>query len=310
MENIISKLKNNYIDYICALIILIIAISFSLCAFFHLLQFNLTSLVNKIIIFLSLFLFFLFALIEFCLPLLKAFLNGKWKYMMILAAIAITSITFLLLPYKFVPFRTTHTLTISVPATSSAVILEKAEDMEGEEIALTQFGIPKTWTLINIRPGKSYQFQDELTGNVVLTVHAADTPAALNVDWDGKTIKYTIAQNISPMTIATDASSWGKPTNAHIALAILSLIVDGISCISLLILLAQLVMGWLGRWADTSEVIRLEFNPLTFVVLLINLALISVTVFITNKYSSDDAVEIMKMSLFVWGLYFIRRLND
>jgi hypothetical protein len=280
----------------------IISIFLALSAFFRFLQFNQTGYLGKIFIFLPLYLFFFFSLIEFCPPSLNHFFKNRINIIIAVGAIITVTVVFNFLPYQFAPFRTQHTLTISVPETSSPITLQKITDIAGNNIDSTDansFAIPDS---IIIQPSESLSLKQAMTGGVTIFVTANHFPANVEVNWDGVVNQYEISLDKVEIKITTKASSWGVPTASHVILAVLNLFSDWVSCIFLLILMIRLGITWINK--NGLKFSEPQFiNP--FFLLIQFVLLVGAGVFINIPDSSQYLLYVLiGISLSLWVLLF------
>jgi len=166
-KNYFSEIKSQY-DWIDSFGLLFAPVT-SLTLFSRLLNFFKTPTIHIPFIFLSLFVFFFLVFAFFVNPLIKFLLkNKKAFFSIIIVAVLTVSLLFYLIPYKNVPFRTTHQLSVSVPSHSNAVVLESLSDLEDKPIPIKEI-FPdqnKQETDIEIMPGESFEFTRAMTGGL------------------------------------------------------------------------------------------------------------------------------------------------
>jgi hypothetical protein len=281
----------------------IISIFLALSTFFRFLQFNQTSYLGKIIIFIPLYLFFFFSLVEFSPPFVNHFLKNTINTILTVGAILTVTVVLYLLPYQFAPFRTLHTLIISVPKTSSPVTFQKITDIAGNLIESTDSNSFATAESVIIQPGESLSLKQAMTGGVTIFVTVNHYPANVEVNWDGVVNQYEISLDKVEARITTKASSWGMPTLPHAILAVINLFSDWVSCVFLLILIIQLGIGLISK--NGLNFVEPHFiNPVFLLIQFILIIGMSVLINIPDspKYLLYLVIGI---SFFLWILLFV-----
>jgi hypothetical protein len=281
----------------------IISIFLALSTFFRFLQFNQTSYLGKIIIFIPLYLFFFFSLVEFSPSFVNHFLKNTINTILTVGTILTVTVVLYLLPYQFAPFRTLHTLIISVPKTSSPVTFQKITDIAGNLIESTDSNSFATAESIIIQPGESISLKQAMTGGVTIFVTANHFPANVTVNWDGVVSQYKITQAKTETKITTKASSWGMPTLPHAILAVINLFGDWVSCVFLLILIFRLGITSSRQNGFNSGEPQI-INPLFLLMQII--LIISAGVLINIPDSPKYLLYlVIGISFFLWILLFV-----
>lgn len=291
-------LKRNGLSFF----LLIISVFLSLSAFFRFLQFNQTGYLGKVFIFIPLFLFFLFLLLEFCPPVINLYINRRNNIIVTICAIIAVTLVFYLAPYQFTPFRTLHKLTIAVPDTSSPVILQKITDSTGNSIAVNDFNGLTSNGFVTIQPGNAFSLEREMTGGVTIFVTASQIPGVVAVNWDGVISHYDIPRVGIETKIVTKASSWGDPNLSHKILAYINLISDWVSCVFLLFGVIRLGIGMISK--KKLSLTQSHFINPNF--LLIQFTLLIGGGLIINLPTSPKVLLyfLIGISLFLWVLLF------
>jgi hypothetical protein len=245
----ITAIKKPYFFFILA-----IAFFFSLSLFYRFLQFNRVTKSDRIAITFCFFSFFALFLLELLPQVIEHLLLNKYRFFIIGGTVVLVGVLFLLLPYKFAPFRTVHSLQIYVPMTSSPVTIDKITNDDGHLLNLANGDTIQKSEPRVILPGETVGFLDTITGGLKLKLTAEKPSAILQVSWDGTSSIYEIKRP-QPLTysIRTDPQSWGKPDGKHIFLAILNCVSDGISVAFFLIILTQLVFDLILHQLPTQQ---------------------------------------------------------
>ncbi|QRN83226.1 hypothetical protein JR338_00250 [Chloroflexota bacterium] len=199
--------------------------------------------------------------------LLKAFINwsASKNTKIILAALAVllTAATFLVAPYHAVPFRTTHTLTLT-PLESEVKLVEVLSpddnlidrglfENSGDVVAFDVNGF-------RLSAGGTLSFRQGLTGGLTLIFTKDSGPA--QITWDKENIIIDPAQVLSNtyekvlgwevgiggetqrVSVRTPGYTWGQPDRLWMILGGLLPIADFICLSSLILLAAWGLVGW------------------------------------------------------------------
>jgi len=174
------------------------------------------------------------------------FKNPKKNYILG-AAIGVTALVFILIPYLCVPLKTLHTLTISVPETSAPIVIYQVQDSDNSPVVLDEFKSLDSSQDFHLSSGQSVHFQRNMLGGMTIIAYANNSPSEIDVTWDGVTTRQLLRADSTQNFIYLDGSSLGKPDTAHMLFLIINITSDVFSCFFLFLALFQLLSDHLQK---------------------------------------------------------------
>jgi len=202
--------------------------------------------------------------------LLKGFLNwsASLRVKVILAALAVllSASIFVLAPYHSVPFRTTHTL--SLTPTGTEVKLVETLSPDGNLIDRSEFNSSGDVVAFDVNgfrllSGGTLSYQRSLTGGLTLIFTQDSGPVQIN--WDGESQTIDPTQSYSEDTqkirgwevefipktqriaVTVPGTTWGKPDRMWLILGGLLPIADFTCLASLILLVGWGLIGWVNK---------------------------------------------------------------
>ena len=197
--------------------------------------------------------------------------NKKVKLILVALAVLLSAAIFVLAPYHSVPFRTTHTLTLTPTGPESKLVEILSPD--GNLIDRSEFDssgdvLPFDVSGFRLLSGGTLSYQRGLTGGLTLIFTGDSSP--LQITWDGQSQSIDPAQalsgsvqlgrgwetefnaNTNRIAVTVPGYTWGQPDHLWMILGGLLPVAD-FTCLASLILLA----GWgLIGWAKKSIQIK------------------------------------------------------
>lgn len=305
MKSITNKLKQFLLPF---LLIAFLAVNVSLSIQYRFLSFNSSDFSARLLLFSPLFIL-ISILISVPLQSIKNNVEKKTRILVLLASATLVSIAFLLLPYKFVPFRTVHSLTISVPENASPLTLKSVINSHNDNIDLNEFGVALTDDEILINPGQSISGKFFTTGGFSINLHTTISPSLVLISWDGEVSEHNFGNNVSDLRIQTDPYTWGDPEKRHALLAYLNLFVDWNACVSLLSIFSLLIFVYKKRRnIITTEYLLLNY-PLKPVIYFIQLLILFIAIFFFTIKETSPYVTAAALffSLLIWLFVLLKQ---
>jgi len=199
-----------------SLYVVIFSASVSLVIFTRFLDFFFTPTINKIFVFICLFVFFLLLSVFFVLPIIHSIAVRRKALLIIILISSVATVGFFfLLPEQKFTSRTLHTLEISMSADSGSVVLGKLTGPTNESIPWEDLTFDGTTSadLIAIPPGGELSYSREMTGGLSFVLSATEKDSMAVITWDGTTVDVPIpvGENVN---WKTDPTSLGKPSKS------------------------------------------------------------------------------------------------
>jgi hypothetical protein len=208
--------------------------------------------------------------------------KGKLKHWLPLIAVILAVMVFLLAPYHSVPFRTTHTLTITAQdaEVKLAAVYSPDDNLVPRDEFLPGEGVTDFDAYgFGLAPGSALDYQRGQTGGLTLSFTPDSGPAA--VTWDGETrqIEPAAVQSDRPMRaegwvtqtdpetgrihLSLPGYTWGDPDLFWSILGALLPVADFVTLASLVLFILWIALGlaqkslklspnrvWLKAWLD------------------------------------------------------------
>ncbi len=195
----------------------LLAASASLFVFVRFLDFFITPTINKVIIFICLFVFFFCVSLFYFTPILKG-LKTRPKVLLavLLISLVVTGTLFVLLPDQKITIRTVHTLKVTVPLDSGPVTLADLTGPLNGEIPwsdVSHNGIVNN-ELVKLPPGGELVYARQMTGGITFTLSAQDEEAEAIVEWDGVQSVISLDRGETAVQV-TDPTSVGVPSGLN-----------------------------------------------------------------------------------------------
>lgn len=272
-----------------------IAAIFSLSFFLRFLDFFKTPSLDKLIVLLTLFVFFFLISLFFLQPVLEQLFQSQKVWLpVVIGAAVVVALLFWTLPYENVPFRTTHHLVVSVPSDSKGGVMVILMDPDGnvilgEEVQSNQ---ESSGEEVYLQPGSSLEYGREMTGGVSVQLVAPEENTQVLLQWDQQELAATLGAGETE-TIAMDGASWGTPSRMVRYFMMGVFVIDGLACLLICLSLAGLLFLWRSRSAPSYRVHLPDLQKYLLDYLILNTFLVCVAVVETHFQFSVRAFNLV-----------------
>ena len=191
--------------------------SLSLFVFTRFLDFFITPTINKVVVFICLFVFFLLLSLFFLTPIIYAVAaKGKTLLIILLISLVATASLAVLLPEQKFAIRTLHTLEVSLSADSGPMVLGNLVGPTNASIPWEDVSYDGTTQedSVKLLPGGELSYSREMTGGLSFLLSAPEKDSEAVITWDGTvtSVSLPVGEDVS---WETDPTSLGKPSRVN-----------------------------------------------------------------------------------------------
>jgi len=200
---------------------------------------------------------------RFVRPSILAQFQDRKAFLTAISIAAVLTLTlFLLIDYRMVPIRTTHTLQITNPSDSSRVAIYEIH-MPGDELLSFSESFPQQRIEddhLILAPGETLSYSREMVGGIQFDAEASGLPARIVVTWDGVAREYSFDGENIVIDVKLDGSSWGVPSLPYRILGLVSILSDWVVIFGGSLILTLLLWPWKNRVrSSNANAFRIEF---------------------------------------------------